>query len=485
MTEPPERRLPSVSQGVALTLMAAIAALWFVGENSGGGIYMQAGPFHEPVSSGGLVIAAVFGVILLNALFVAGETAVESLRSLHVKTRADGDEPRRTKLQHLVDGRSKYVAACAIGNRFCRVALVFLCFVLAQGFAPALAARIGWEYDFRSILLGAFFVAIPVEIVNLLLGELLPKSFSALHPSRIGTKLYSFIRASGTVLSLFAAPVAAIANLIATRFGGRAGFETPNQTEEEIKALVDSAEETGEIEADEKELLHSVFDFTDTVAREVMTPRVNLDSAPVATPAVEVAKVMRETGHSRIPLYEETDDQIVGILHAKDLLMSMVDDPNVRVRNLMRPPMFVPEGKNLHELMTEMRHSKTQMAVVQDEFGGTAGIVTIEDIVEELVGDIVDEYDEERPEVENEGEDVWSVDGKAHLDDVNHQIGSEIESTEFDTIGGYVFGIFGRQPALGEVIETDGYQFEVTETDGRRILRFTVRKEVPTPVTAV
>ncbi|CAN5426053.1 hemolysin family protein [soil metagenome] len=479
MSEPPERPIHIVPHGVALTLVTAIAALCLVGQNAGRGVQMDADAFRKPVGSGPAAVGAIIAVIALNALFVAGETAVESLRNLHLKAKTDADEPRRAKLQQLVDARSKYVAACAIGNRFCRVALVFLSFLLAQGFAPALSQKLGWEFDFRAILLGALLVAIPIEIVNLTVGELLPKSFSALHPSRVGSALFGFIRTSGTVLSIFAAPVAALANLIAARFGGRAGFETPNQTEEEIKALVDSAEETGEIETDEKELLHSVFDFTDTVAREVMTPRVDLDSAPVSTRAVEIAGVMRATGHSRIPLYEETDDQIVGILHAKDLLMSMVDDPNVRVRSLMRPVLFVPEGKNLHELLTEMRQSKTQMAVVQDEFGGTAGIVTIEDIVEELVGEIVDEYDEELPEVVAEGEDVWSVDGKAHMDDVNHQIGSAIESDEFDTIGGYVFGHFGRQPALGEGIEIDGYRFEVTGTDGRRILRLKIRPIPP------
>ncbi|RYG32174.1 HlyC/CorC family transporter, partial [bacterium] len=389
------------------------------------------------------------------------------------------DEPRRAKLQTLVDGKSKYVAACALGNRFCRVALVFLSFLLAQGFAPGLADRLNWDFDFRAILLGALMVAIPIEVLNLMIGELLPKSYSALYPSKVGSRLFGFIRATGTVLSVFALPVAAMANLVASRFGGRASFETPNQTEEEIKALVDSAEETGEIESEEKELIHSVFEFADTVAREVMTPRVDLDSMPVDTPAVDVARVMRETGHSRIPLFEETDDQIVGILHAKDLLMAMVEDVEVRVRDLMRAPIFVPEGKSLRELLTEMRTSKSQMAVVQDEFGGTSGVVTIEDIVEELVGDIVDEYDEEMPEVVAEGVDAWSVDGKTHLDDLNHEVGATFDSEEFDTIGGYVFGHFGRQPTMGESIEIDGYRFDVIETDGRRILRLIVRPAVP------
>ena len=148
------------------------------------------------------------------------------------------------------------------------------------------------------------------------------------------------------------------------------------------------------------------------------------------------------------------------------------------LRSLMRPAHFVPENKDLHELLTEMRASRSQMVIVQDEFGGTAGIVTIEDIVEELVGDIVDEYDVEEPEIVAVG-DAWLVDGKTHLDDLNDQIDGELESEEFDTVGGYVFGLFGRQPKQGECVESEGYRFTVAESDGRRIMRLKVEAAPP------
>jgi len=153
--------------------------------------------------------------------------------------------------------------------------------------------------------------------------------------------------------------------------------------------------------------------------------------------------------------------------------MAVAAGKPVNLRRLMRPALFVPENKPLHELLKEMRASRSQMAVVQDEFGGTAGIVTTEDIVEELVGDIVDEYDSEEPEIVDRPEG-WSVEGKTHLDDLNHRIGSNFESEEFDTIGGYVFGLFGRQPKQGETIEAEGFRFTVESTDGRRIQRLLV-----------
>jgi len=183
-----------------------------------------------------------------------------------------------------------------------------------------------------------------------------------------------------------------------------------------------------------------------------------------------------DSGHTRIPLFEGSDDQILGFVHAKDLLMALTDGTErVNVRKLMRPALFVPENKDLHELLKEMRQGRVQMAIVQDEFGGTAGIVTIEDIVEELVGDIADEYDDEVPEILKSGDD-WILLGKTRLDDVNQAAGTSWDNDGFDTIGGYVFGLFGRQPKQGESMTADGWKFVVEETDGRRIMRVRLQK---------
>lgn len=467
-----------LERNLILGLAAVFAALYVVGEHGLSGSRAQVDSFRAPLGAGLPVTVAILGVILLNALFVAGETAVELIKSVHVKRVREEDEARANRLQDLIDGKARYVAACTLGSQTARLALVFIGFLLAQSLALLLEQRAGWRFDYGTILLSALIIAIPVTLVNLVLGELVPKSYATLHPHRVGLQLYRFIRFAAIVYSVPARLIVALANLLATRFGGKASF-VANQAEEEIKNLVESAQETGEIEVDEKELLHSVFEFTDTVAREVMTPRVDLDAMPVRSDPHEVVRLIHETGHSRIPLYEDTDDQIVGIIHAKDLLMAMVEsNGTVSLRTLMRPALFVPENKNLHELLTEMRAGRSQMAVVQDEFGGTAGIVTIEDIVEELVGDIVDEYDVEEPGVVA-SDSGWLVDGKTHVDDVNDEIGSNFESEEFDTIGGLVFGLFGRQPKPSETIEADGFRFTVAETDGRRILKLGIDRIPP------
>lgn len=462
-----------LEHGVVFGMAGALTSLWILGERGVQNAEMAVGQPVTEMGGGSVVISLIVLFVLLNALFVAAETAINLLRPIHVKYVKEG---RSERLQDLVDGKAKYATACALGSRTAWLALGLLVLVLALSYGIE-GTGDQQRFDLGSFFLHLLWIAIPMAILNLVIGDLVPKSYASLHPHGVGLRLYPLIRAANAIFSIPAGLLVAIANLVTRLFGGRASFTLPNETEEEIKNLVDSAQEAGEIEVDEKELLHSVFEFTDTVAREVMTPRVDMDAMPVASEPEEVVRVMRESGHTRIPLFEETDDQIVGILHAKDLLMALVEQgPEVRVRALMRPALFVPEGKNLHELLTEMRMSRSHIAVVQDEYGGTAGVVTIEDIVEQLVGDIVDEYDVEEPEVVPTGDHGFLVDGKAHIDDVNREVGSSLDSEEFDTIGGYVFGLFGRQPKLGESIEAEGYCFTVADTDGRRVHRLRIEK---------
>jgi putative hemolysin len=466
----------NLGYGVVATLASALTTIWILGEH-GAAQAKLSGTMPLPVS-GGAFIALVVAVIFLNALFVAAETAVDLLRTIHVRHVKEENRIQSDRLQDLVDNKQRYATACTLGSRIARVLLALMIVLLAASFELD-PQDSGATIEIGRFLVNLILVAVPVSLVNLVVGELVPKSFASLHPHRTGLRLYRLIRGAAVVFSVPASILVGVANLVTRTFGGRASFTMPNQAEEEIRTIVESAQEAGEIESDEKELLTSVFEFTDTVAREVMTPRVDVDAMPIKSDPVDLVRVMHESGHSRIPLYEDTDDQIVGIVHAKDLLMRMVDDADVSVRDLMRPALFVPEGKNLHELLREMRSSRSQMAVVQDEFGGTAGIVTIEDIVEELVGDIVDEYDVEEPEVVEADTGGFYVEGKTHLDDVNDEIGSSFHSDEFDTVGGYVFGLFGRQPKQGESIDDHGYRFIVVETDGRRILKLRVEPVLP------
>jgi len=473
---------PRIEQQLVLGFAVALSAVWFLAERTGNSVQHADDVMRTPIVGGTPIIVLILAVILLNAWFVAAETALNLLRPMHTKSVRDDDLIRAKRLQNLIDLKQKYVAATALGSQTSRLVLALISFLLAQPMALFLEQSAGWRFSFPTIILSAAIIAVPVALVNVIVGEVVPKSFATLHPLDVALGSYSFIRATSVLFSIPANAVVGLASVFTARFGGRASLANTNQAEEEIKILVQSAEETGEIEKDEKDLLHSVFSFTDKVAREAMTPRVDMDALPVASDPSRIVQLIQESGHSRIPLYEETDDQIVGIVHAKDLLMALVGGKaKVDVRKLMRQALFVPENKDLHDLLKEMRNGRVQMAVVQDEFGGTAGIVTVEDIVEELVGDITDEYDDEAPEVEAI-EGGFLVLGKTHLDAVNQQVGSDFDSDEFDTIGGYVFGLMGRQPKLMESIVSDGYRFTVTESDGRRILRVKLEKCIEEPV---
>lgn len=437
-----------------------------------GALQASAAPVVAPSS-----LVSAFGaialVIALNALFVAGLVAMEQLRPGHVK--ALENDKRQQVLHALLAERQPTIAAATLGSQTMRAWMVILSLVPAPPFAHWLSATFRIQDDWTLLFFAYVAITIPVAAANLILGELAPKSYAALHPHRVALRLNGFLRAFRVVFAPLSALLGGVAGLITRRFGAKASFAL-NQAEEEIKVLVESAQQTGEIEEEEKELLHSVFEFTDTVAREVMTPRVDMDAAPLDEAPEIIISLIHASGHSRIPVYERTDDQIVGIIHAKDLLSARLRDQGpINLRTILRPALFVPENKNLHDLLREMRQARTQMAIVQDEFGGTAGLVTIEDIVEELVGDIVDEYDVEQSDVVQEGAG-WLVAGKMNLYDLNDEIGSDFESEEFDTIGGFVFGLFGRQPKAGEELDHESYRFRVEETDGRRIVRLHVEQ---------
>jgi putative hemolysin len=424
----------------------------------------------------------IIALIALNGLLIGAETAVDAIRPAHLKLAKEKNGRRYERLENLVDKRAKIVAACHLAASLIRLTIALCTFLLVPDLLSLMHDRFGWATNLGYFIFCAAILLVPVGLLHLLCAELIPKSYASTNPIRVGTMLYRLIQATSFLFSIPADLVTSIRETFNKRFLSQSEEETANLAEEEIKTLAETGHETGELEVEEREMLHSVFEFTDTVAREVMTPRVDIDAVPVRSDPTEVAKVIQESGHSRIPLYEETDDQIVGIIHAKDLFGAMLNGKAPNLRSLMRPALFVPENKSLHELLTEMRQSRSQMAVVQDEFGGTAGIVTIEDIVEELVGDIIDEYDVEEPEIV-EAAGGWLIDGRAHLDDLDELLPEPIETEEFDTIGGYVFGLFGRQPKVGEQVEADGLRFIIAESDGRRILRLKIEPS-PEPVNA-
>lgn len=453
---------------MGIVLGAALVALWFLSSRSGGQ-NVAASEMGGNLGFGSAALLVTLGIIGLNAAFVAAETAIELLRPHHAVHLRETKPTFAKALESLYKDKARLAAACTFGNQVTRILMYLL------GLAPAmgLSVHLGIGDWGVSLLVATMLVWLPIFLINMVIGELVPKSYATLHPGRVCLALNGFIRTFGFLFSGPAGLVAQLAGLLTARFGGKASFLGVSSSEEEIRNLVVSAQAEGEIEEDEKDLIESVFEFGDRVAKEVMTPRVDLDALPVSSSPADAITLIEESGHSRIPLYQGTDDQIVGVIHAKDLLKAQRSGQPVSLRGLMREPLFVPENIGLQDLLAEMRSKRAQLAVIQDELGGTSGIVTVEDIIEELVGEIRDEYDDEEEQIQRTEEGLL-VDGRASLDDVAEELGTELASESFDTIGGYVFGLFGRQPAKGEAIQDSGFRFIVADTDGRRIHRLAI-----------
>ncbi len=246
---------------------------------------------------------------------------------------------------------------------------------------------------------------------------------------------------------------------------------TGQVTEDELKTWVESEQPAGGLEKGERQMIYSIFHFGDTLCREIMVPRIDILALEADTSVPEAVRALTASGHSRVPVYEETIDNIAGLLYAKDLLRASLDEEKPdSIRPFLRPAYFVPEAKKVDELLREMQERSIHMAVVVDEYGGTAGVVTLEDIVEEIVGEIRDEYDqaEERPYLKV-SDDEYIFHGRIDLDDVDEVLGTHLESELADTLGGFIYGSIGRVPVGGEQVQIGGWMLTVEQVSGRRI----------------
>ncbi len=430
---------------------------------------------------GSLVLISV--LILVTAFFAMAEMALISVRRTRIKQLVEENSPRAKTVQQLLEDPTRFLATVQIG-----VTLIGF-FASATG-AVTLAKPLSVLLSHTSLKIisgnamgiAVFLVTLIIAYFTLVIGEISPKSLGLQNAERVAL----FTAGPLMYLSYIASPVIKLitwtSNIVVRPFGGTASFSPPMLTEEELKMLVQAGEEEGVLEEEEKEMIHSIFEFTDTIVRKVMVPRIDIKAVDVDDPVDDLLEVIMSAGHSRIPIYDETIDNIVGIVHAKDLLRGLHEHgQDITIKSLMRPPYVIPENKMVDELLAEFKRSKIQMAIVVDEYGGTAGLVTIEDLLEEIVGDIMDEYDVEEPMVEVLDENTTIVDARTAVDEVNEQMGLDLPVEEFDTIGGFVFGLLGREAHQGETIEYESVDLVVEKTDGRRIQKVKIIKTDRTP----
>jgi CBS domain containing-hemolysin-like protein len=413
---------------------------------------------------------ALVGVILLIGLagfFAASEAALLALSRLRILQRPP--DAKSDDLMRLHDSRDQYLTTILVGN--------VIVLLVADSLATWLAIAAG-------IPKPVFWATVLMTIGALIFGEIVPKMVTVQNPTVWAPRLSPFLRGARFVLWPITQFMIFVTHWMIRIVGGKPSAKGPYVTEDDIRTLVEVGEKQGVLEEEEKEMIHSIFELGDTVVREVMTPRTDMVCADVDEPITKAIELVIKEGYSKLPVYEGDIDHIIGVVHDRELLIAVSrGEQDGILRPLMRPIKAIPENKKIDELMREMQAEKVSVAIIVDEYGGTAGLVTMEDLLEEIVGDIMDEYDAEEADkapdiVRLPGGEVV-VDARMGIDDVNEQLGLRLPTEDFESIGGYTFGLFGRVPLPGEQVAIDGgVTLVVEKTAGRRLL--SVRIKPPT-----
>jgi magnesium and cobalt exporter, CNNM family len=321
---------------------------------------------------------------------------------------------------------------------------------------------------------GEVVSTVGMTLLLFVFAEVTPKTFAVQQTDRVALRVAPIIVALTRLLGPLANVLIKVANVV---MPGRGLPQGPFVTEQEIKAMAEVASEEESIEEDEKDLIHSIFEFGDTLVREVMVPRPDMVAAPIDAGARQVLDLMLKHGYSRIPVYRENLDEIEGVVYAKDLLRHLhAGKPNVALDTIMREPYFVPETKKVSELLREMQRKRVHIAICLDEYGSVSGLVTIEDLLEELVGEIADEYDREEPQMEPVDDDTYLVNGRLSIDDVNELLDVDLPHDEWDTVAGLMYGLLGSVPTQGEIVRFDDLTFTAEKVQGRRIAKVLIKR---------
>ena len=413
-------------------------------------------------------------LILLNAYFAASEIAFISLNDAKIEKQAKEGNKKAKQIEKMLKEPSKFLATIQIGITLAGfLSSAFASETFADMLAPVLnswipAVSIGiWKS------ISIIIITIILSFFTLVFGELVPKRLAMKHYEKISFATIGVIRAISIITAPFVKLLTVVTNAISRIFGvGENEEETV--TEEEIKMMVNQGEEKGTIEESEKELINNVFEFNDITVSEIMRHRKDIFAVDMRISNEELLDELsqEEYRYSRIPVYEETIDEIKGILYVKDILKN-IKKKNFKVKNLIKEAYFVSQNRLINEVFKELQKNKMQIAIVVDEYGGTAGLVTMEDILEELVGDIYDEYDEEEKEYEKIDENTYILSGSLPIYDVNKLLDAGIPEGDYDTLSGFLQEELGRIPEDEEkpVIETEKVTYKIEEYEDKRILK--------------
>jgi putative hemolysin len=421
-----------------------------------------------------LQLLVVLVLVAIEAVFVAAEIALVTLRHSRIDQLVDEGHRGARRVQHLVKDPGRFLAVAQIGVTF----VGFLASAYAAvNLAKELAGIIDGVDALRS-LSGGLAVLIVTSLLaafTIVFGELVPKTLALAYPDRVALTLAGPLDVMGHVF----APVVNMLTWLTRRITGGFGADVARQAQintEELKLIVERGGETGILEAEEEQMISAVIELGGRRIHEVMVPRTDMTALPVTATMDEVIDTFISQGHSRIPVYEKTMDEIVGVLYAKDLLPFVkTGGPKPDLRKLLRAPLFAPESMSIDDLLHMLQGRRVHLAIVLDEYGGTAGMVTIEDLLEEIVGDIQDEYDTEEPLTVRLSDDEARIDGRASVDDMAElfdiELGDLEDAEEYDTVGGLIYHRIGGVPKPGDKVEIKEYGLTLTVevTDGHRV----------------
>lgn len=411
-------------------------------------------------------------LILINAYFAASEIAFISLNDAKIEKQAKEGNKKAKQIEKMLKNPSKFLATIQIGITLAGfLSSAFASDAFADMLAPALnnlLPAISIQ-TFRGISI--IIITIILSFFTLVFGELVPKRLAMKYYEKIAYASIGMIRFISIVTLPFVKILTKSTNVISKLFGISEN-EEEIVTEEEIKMMIDEGEENGTIEFEEKEMINNIFEFNDITASEVMTHRTDIFGIEVNDDIEKELSKIDEYKYSRIPIYEDSIDNIVGILFVKDLLKYFKANEKLEIRNIMREAYFVPEGKPINELFKDLQKNKRQMAIIIDEYGGTAGLVTMEDLIEEIVGNIFDEYDDVENDFEKVDDNTFLINGSISINDLEKLLKISIPEGDYDTLSGYLLEELGRVPNDNEkpVIETKNITYKIEEYEDKRII---------------
>jgi CBS domain containing-hemolysin-like protein len=435
---------------------------------------------EDPFLSWFNLLLALF-LVGLNGFFVAAEFALVRVRDSRIQQLEQEGSARAAVVRDALRDLDAYLSVCQVGITMASLGLGWVGEPAVAHLIEPLLASVGLTSE-RAVSIISFVVGFAIiTYAHLVFGEQAPKYFSIQRAE--GTSLW-ISRPLRIFMFLFRPLVwivNASTNFVLRPWGIKLGEVMEAHSEEELRIMISSATASGELEPEEREYLNNVFDFGDRVAREIMVPRPDIEALRVDSPLPEMVEAAVFGRYTRYPVYEDDLDHVLGAVHVKDLLRAARENPDdFDVRSIIRDCLVVPENKPIEQILREFQRRKLQMAIVIDEWGSVEGLITIEDVLEEIVGEIQDEFDEGEAAIEEIGDGVYAVDGRIPITDVNEHFDLDLPHEDFDTIGGYVLGYLGRPPEPGDTVEADGVTLHVKTVDGPRVSMLTLRRETET-----